>query len=140
LTLIQQQTVKYFWDFGHPSCGMARERNSSGDIVTTGGSGFGIMAMIVGMERGFITRADGITRLDKILGFLETCDRFHGVWPHWINGVTGKTQPFSATDNGGDLVETSYMIEGLLCMRQYLDSTVVAEKTEITRINNYISL
>jgi hypothetical protein len=136
LTLIQQQTFKYFWDFGHPSCGMAHERNSSGDIVTTGGSGFGIMAMVVGMERGFITRADGITRLDKILGFLETCDRFHGVWPHWLNGVTGKTVPFSATDNGGDIVETSYMIQGLLCMRQYLDSTVVAEKTEITRINN----
>ena len=91
LTLVQRQTFKYFWDFGHPSCGMARERNSSGDIVTTGGSGFGIMAMIVAMERGFISRADGIARLDKILGFLETCDRFHGVWPHWLNGVTGKT-------------------------------------------------
>jgi len=136
LTLVQQQTFKYFWDFGHPSSGMARERNSSGDVVTTGGSGFGIMAMIVGMERGFISRADGIMRLDKILGFLETCDRFHGVWPHWLNGVTGKTVPFSATDNGGDIVETSYMIQGLLCMRQYLDSSVVAEKTEIIRINN----
>jgi hypothetical protein len=136
LTLVQRQTFKYFWDFGHPSCGMARERNSSGDIVTTGGSGFGIMAMIVAMERGFISRTDGITRLDKILGFLETCDRFHGVWPHWINGVTGKTQPFSAKDNGGDIVETSYMIQGLLCMRQYLDSTVAGEKTEIDRINN----
>ncbi len=136
LTLVQQQTFKYFWDFGHPSCGMARERNSSGDIVTTGGSGFGIMAMIVAMQRGFISRSDGITRLDKILGFLETCDRFHGVWPHWLNGVTGKTQPFSPTDNGGDLVETSFMIQGLLAMRQYLDSTVVAEKTEINRINN----
>jgi hypothetical protein len=136
LTLIQQQTFKYFWDFGHPSCGMARERNSSGDIVTTGGSGFGIMAMIVGMERGFISRTDGIARLDKILGFLETCDRFHGVWPHWLNGVTGKTQPFSAQDNGGDVVETSYMLMGLLCMRQYLDSSVAEEKTEIDRINN----
>jgi len=136
LTLIQRQTFKYFWDFGHPSCGMARERNSSGDIVTTGGSGFGIMTMIVAMQRGFISRTDGITRLDKILGFLETCDRFHGVWPHWLNGVTGKTQPFSAIDNGGDLVETSFMIQGLLCMRQYLDSTVTAEKTEINRINN----
>jgi len=136
LTLVQRQTFKYFWDFGHPSCGMARERNSSGDVVTTGGSGFGIMAMIVAMERGFISRADGLTRLDKILGFLETCDRFHGVWPHWLNGVTGKTQPFSATDNGGDLVETSYMIQGLLCMRQYLNSVVTAEKTEIDRINN----
>jgi hypothetical protein len=136
LTLVEQQTFKYFWDFGHPSCGMARERNTSGDVVTTGGSGFGIMAMIVAMERGFISRSEGITRLDKILGFLETCDRFHGVWPHWLNGVTGKTQPFSSTDNGGDLVETSYMLQGLLCMRQYLDSTVTAEKTEIDRIND----
>jgi hypothetical protein len=136
LTLIERQTFKYFWDFGHPSCGMARERNSSGNVVTIGGSGFGIMAMIVGMERGFITRADGIARLDKILGFLETCDRFHGAWPHWLNGVTGIIVPFSPHDNGGDLVETSYMIQGLLCMRQYLDSTVTAEETEINRINN----
>jgi hypothetical protein len=136
LTLVQSQTFKYFWDFGHPSCGMARERNTSGDIVTTGGSGFGIMAIIVGIDRGFISRTDGIARLDKILTFLESCDRFHGAWPHWLNGVTGKTQPFSPTDNGGDIVETSYMIEGLLCMRQYLDSTVVAEKTEIDRINS----
>jgi hypothetical protein len=136
LTLIERQTFKYFWDFGHPVCGMARERNTSGDIVTTGGSGFGIMGMIVAMQRGFISRADGIARLDKILGFLETCDRFHGVWPHWLNGVTGKTHPFSSTDNGGDLVETSFMIQGLLAMRQYLDSTITAEKTEIIRINN----
>jgi hypothetical protein len=136
LTLIQLQTFKYFWDFGHPSCGMARDRNTSGDVVTTGGSGFGIMAMIVAMERGFISRADGINRLDKILGFLETCDRFHGAWPHWLNGSTGKTVPFSATDNGGDLVETSLMIQGLLTMRQYLDSTNNAEKAEIRRIDD----
>ena len=136
MTLVQQQTFKYFWDFGHPSSGMARERNSSGDVVTTGGSGFGIMAMIVAMERGFITRADGMARLDKILSFLETSDRFHGVWPHWLNGVTGKTVPFSAKDNGGDIVETSYMLQGLLCMRQYLNPAVTAEKSEIDRINN----
>lgn len=136
MTLVERQTFKYFWDFGHPSCGMARERNSSGDVVTTGGSGFGIMGMIVAMERGFISRSDGIARLDKILSFLETCDRFHGVWPHWINGVTGKTVPFSAKDNGGDIVETSYMIQGLLCMRQYLNPAVTSEKTEIDRINN----
>ncbi len=139
LTLVQRQTFRYFWDFGHPACGMARERNSSGDIVTTGGSGFGIMAMVVAMERGFISRSDGLARLDKILSFLETCDRFHGVWPHWINGATGKTQPFSSRDNGGDLVETSYMIQGLLTVRQYLDSTILAENTEIQRINSLIN-
>jgi hypothetical protein len=135
LTLIQQKTFRYFYDFAHSSCGLARERNSSGDIVTIGGSGFGVMALIVGMDRNFITRGDGLARLSKILGFLETCDRFHGAWPHWLNGVTGKVHPFSSNDNGADLVETSYMVEGLITMRQYLDPVSPAEQTLIDRID-----
>jgi len=135
LDIIQRQTFKYFYDFGHPDCGLARERNTSGDVVTTGGSGFGVMALVVGMARGYISRTDGLERMDKILGFLETCDRYHGAWPHWINGSTGKTIPFSTNDDGGDLVETSFMVEGLLTMRQYLDSTVSSEKNLIDRIN-----
>jgi hypothetical protein len=135
LTKVQQQTFKYFWDFAHPSSGMARERNSSGDVVTTGGSGFGIMAIIVGIERGFITRDEGVQRLDKILTFLEGADRFHGAWSHWINGNTGKVYPFSTNDNGGDLVETSFLMEGLLTFRQYLHSENPTENTLISRIN-----
>lgn len=135
LTLVQQQTFRYFYDFAHPSCGLARERNTSGDIVTIGGSGFGIMALVVGMDRGFITRSQGLERLNKILGFLETCDRYHGAWPHWLNGSTGKTVPFTLKDDGADLVETSYMVEGLITMRHYLDSTVTAEKNLINRID-----
>mgnify|MGYP002783512941 CR=1 FL=1 len=135
LTHVQRQTFKYFYDFAHPASGMARERNTSGDLVTSGGSGFGIMALIVGMERGFITRAQGVQRLDRILDFLETCDRFHGAWPHWINGNTGKTIPFSTNDNGADLVETSFMIQGLLTMRQYLQPTEPTEQALINRIN-----
>ncbi|MBE0673153.1 MAG: Ig-like domain-containing protein, partial [Bacteroidales bacterium] len=135
LDLVQQQTFGYFYDFAHPASGLARERNSSGDVVTTGGSGFGIMAMIVAMERGFITRAEGLVHMGKILGFLETCDRYHGVWPHWLNGSTGKTVPFSEKDDGGDLVETSFLIQGLIAFRQYLDPGVPAEELLINRIN-----
>jgi hypothetical protein len=135
LTLVQEQTFKYFWDFAHPLSGMARERNSSGDVVTSGGSGFGIMTLIVGMERNFITRAEGLTRMDKILDFLETSDRFHGAWSHWINGSTGDVVPFSANDNGGDLVETSFLIQGLITFRQYLNSGVPAENALVLRIN-----
>jgi hypothetical protein len=135
LTLVQQQTFKYFWDFAHPASGMARERNTSGDVVTSGGSGFGIMAIVVGIERGFITRQQGIERLDKILGFLETADRFHGVWPHWMNGNTGDVIPFSTNDNGGDLVETSFLIQGLITFRQYLNSGDATENALINRIN-----
>lgn len=135
LTLVQQQTFKYFWDFGHPSCGLARERNTSGDLVTTGGSGFGLMAIIVGIDRGFITRIEGIDRLNKIVSFLETADRFHGAWPHWMNGITGKVFPFSTKDDGGDLVETSFLMQGLLTFRQYLNPGVISENDLINRIN-----
>lgn len=135
LTLVQQQTFRYFYDFAHPASGMARERNNSGDIVTSGGSGFGVMAIIVGVERGFITRDEGITRLTKIIGFLETCDSYHGAWAHWLNGATGKTVAFSTNDDGADLVETSYMIQGLMTVRQYLNPANPIEQNLITRID-----
>jgi hypothetical protein len=136
LDLIQRQTLKYFFDFAHPASGMARERNSSGNTVTTGGTGFGIMALIVGMERNFITRQQGLEQLTKILTFLETADRLHGAWPHWIDGNTGKVIPFSTNDNGGDLVETSFLMQGLITMRQYLSPGNTTEMALIDRINN----
>jgi hypothetical protein len=132
--LVQQQTIKYFYDFGHPASGMARERNTSGDIVTTGGSGFGIMAMVAGINRGFISRSDGITRFNKIVSFLETANRFHGAWPHWINGNTGIVVPFSTNDDGADIVETAYMIHGLIALRQYLTTADTTGNNLINRI------
>jgi hypothetical protein len=138
LTLVQQQTFKYFWDFGHPISGMARERSTSGDIVTTGGTGFGIMAMIVAVERGFITRTQAVERIQTIVSFLDTqCTKYHGAYAHWINGKTGKTQAFSAYDNGGDLVETAFLMQGLLAAREYFHSPDAAEirlNADITKL------
>lgn len=139
LTLIQQQTFKYFWDFGHPISGMSRERNTSGDIVTIGGSGFGLMAIPIGVERGFITRNEGVERISKIVTFLKNADRFHGAWAHWHNGATGKVVPFSTNDNGGDLVETSYMAAALLCVRQYLNTQNTEENAIINDINTLLN-
>lgn len=138
LTLVQQQTFRYFWDFAHPVSGLARERNSSCDVVTIGGSGFGVMAILVGIERGFITRTQGVNRLTQIVDFLTAADRFHGVWPHWLNGNTGQTIPFSTKDNGGDLVETSFMAAGLLTVRQYLDPNAYFEELLINKINTLL--
>lgn len=138
LTLIQQQTFKFFYNYAHPSSGMSRERLGSGETVTSGGSGFGVMALIVGIERGFITREEGISHLGKMVSFLETCDRFHGAWSHWINGNNGNVIPFSQKDNGGDLVETAYMAQGLITMRQYLNSADTTGNNLINRINGLL--
>lgn len=139
LTLIQQQTFRYFWDFAHPASGMARERSTSGDIVTSGGTGFGLMGIVTGVHRNFISRAEALTRMQKIVAFLKTAQRFHGAFPHWINGNTGKVQPFSAKDNGADLVETSFLMEGLLVVRQFFDGNNPAElglRSDITQLYN----
>ena len=135
LTLVQRQTFRYFWDFGHPVSGMARERNNSGDVVTTGGSGFGLMATIVAVERGFISRQDALDRWDVMISFLRNADRFHGVWGHWMNGASGKVFPFSQKDNGADLVETAFMIQAMYTLRQYLQPSVPREANLINRIN-----
>lgn len=137
LDLVQKQTFRYFYDFGHPISGMARERNSSGDVVTSGGTGFGIMAIVVGVNRQFISRQDGVTRVAKITNFLtNSAKRYHGAFPHWINGATGATVPFSQKDDGADLVETSYLMQGLLTARQYFNSTTNADEIALrTSIN-----
>ena len=136
LDLVQQQTLKYFYDFGHPVSGLSRERNTSGDLVTSGGSGFGIMAMIAGANRNFITRAQCLLRLQTIVAFLKnTAQTFKGAYSHWLNGNTGVVIPFSPNDNGADLVETSYLIQGLLCARQYFNGTDAAETALRTDIN-----
>src|SRR6202012_4029911 len=104
LDLVQKQTFKYFWDFGHPVSGLARERNTSGDVVTTGGCGFGVMALLTGVSRNFITRAKGLARMQTSVGFLKNnAQTFHGDFPHWLNGSTGAVVPFSTQDDGADL-------------------------------------
>jgi hypothetical protein len=136
LDKIQRTTFKYFWDFAHPTSGLARERNSSGDIVTTGGSGFGIMAIVTAIDRGFISKAEGLTRMKTIVDFLLTkAEKFHGAFPHWMNGSNGSVVPFSTKDNGADLVETSFLVEGLLCARQYFNGSNTDETTLRADIN-----
>ena len=131
LTLVQKRTFDYFWSYAHPVSGLARERLNSGETVTSGGSGFGIMGIPVAIQRGFITRAEGLERMNKIVNFLSSTgtDRFHGAFPHWINGTTGKVQPFSTKDNGADLVETAFLMQGLLTVQSYFKNGNAAEQT-----------
>ena len=141
--VVQQQTFQYFWEGAEPVSGLARERfhtdnvypQNDKNVVTSGGGGFGVMAILVGIERNFITREEGLKQLEKIVQFLERADRFHGAWPHWWNGETGKVKPFSKFDDGGDLVETSFMLQGLLCVRQYFKNGSQAERLLAAKID-----
>ena len=142
LDKVQKQTLKYFWDFGHPVSGLARERNTTPEVVTSGGSGFGIMAIVAGVNRGFVTRADGLSRMQTIVAFLkDKAQTFHGAYPHWLNGTTGAVIAFSPKDDGADLVETSYLMQGLISAREYFSNTDASEtklRNDITSIYNRV--
>lgn len=123
LTSVQRGCFRFFWDLGHPTSGLTREGYPHRkDACTSGGTGMGIMNIVVGVERGFVTRQAAARRILTMLAFLEDkAVRHHGVWPHWMNGLTGKTIPFGHKDNGGDIVETAYLVEGILTARQYFN-------------------
>lgn len=130
LTMVQEASFQYYWDGAESYSGLAKE-NIAGrhHMIASGASGFGIMALIAGTERKFITRRQSVERFLKILNFLEKADRFHGVFPHFLDGPTGRAEPFFGTrDNGGDLVETSFLLQGLLTARAYFSNSDANEK------------
>ena len=143
LDYIQRVHFNYMWDGAEPTSGLARERihldgeypEHDQDVVTTGGSGFGIAGLLAACERGFITRQACLQRLTTIVDYLARADRFHGVWPHWLDGPSGKVKPFGQKDNGGDLVESCFLMQGLLCARQYFNGTSDAERALVEKIN-----
>ena len=130
LTMVQEASFRYYWEAAHPVAGMAIEiLPGDRNLVALGASGFGIMALLVGVERQFVTREQGTGRMLTILRFLAKADRFHGVWPHFLDGRTGRAVPyFGKYDNGGDLVETAFLMQGLLAARQYFDRPTDAER------------
>jgi hypothetical protein len=132
LEAVQRQTFRYFWDAAHPDSGLARDRVTrtavpTDELITIGGSGFGIMAIIVAVERRWISRAAAVERLGRSLALLAGASRYHGAFPHFMHGRSGATIPFAKQDDGGDLVETSFLLMGLLCAREYFDRAAPQE-------------
>ncbi|WP_281228825.1 glucoamylase family protein [Flavobacterium aquiphilum] len=139
---VQKDAIKYFWDYAEPNSKLGRERYHTEDPgfevnkVTTGGSGFGLMSLIVGIERGFIPRAEAVTRMTTAMDFLEKADRFHGAWAHWMDGTTGKAISFGNKDDGGDIVETAFLCQGLIAVREYFKNGNTQEKALSAKADN----
>ena len=142
LDLAEKDALKYFWNYAETNSKLARERYHTDDpaleanVVTTGGSGFGLMTILVGIERGFVPRGQAVARLQTSLNFLQNAQRFHGAWPHWMDGNTGNVIPFGTKDNGGDLVETSFICQSLICIREYFKNGSAQEQALAQQADN----
>ncbi|MET3647140.1 glucoamylase family protein [Phyllobacterium ifriqiyense] len=140
LEQVQHASFAYFWHGAHPKSGLARDRSGrtadpANDLVAIGGSGFAFMAILVAVERDWISHRQARERVNIMLSALEHTQRYRGVFPHFINGNDGSTVPFSRLDDGSDLVETSFLIQGLVCVRQYFNSASAEDLAIRERIN-----
>jgi hypothetical protein len=139
---VQKDAIKYFWDYAEPNSKLARERyltdnpSFEANKVTTGGSGFGLMSLVVGVERGFLPRAEAVSRMTIAMNFLDKADRFHGAWAHWMDGATGNAISFGNKDDGGDIVETAFLCQGLIAVREYFKDGNAQEKALATKADN----
>lgn len=136
LNTVQKQTFQYFWEGAEPISGLARERihidgvypENDENVITIGGSGFGLMSILIAIHNGYITKNEGLNHIKRSLNFLDTIPRFHGAWSHWYYADTGKPKAFSKNDDGGDLVETAFMAQALICIREFYKNGNQEEK------------
>lgn len=137
IKMTQKDALKYFWEYAEPNSKLARERyhtdnpGQDANVVTTGGSGFGLMTILVGIKNGDVPRSEAVSRLTTAMNFLQNANRFHGAWPHWMNGSDGSVIPFGTVDNGGDLVETAFLAQGLICVREYFKNSTNADEVAL---------
>jgi len=142
LDQVQKDAIKYFWDYAEPNSKLARERyhtdnpSFEANKVATGGSGFGLMSLIVGVERGFIPRVEAVSRMTIAMDFLDKADRFHGAWAHWMDGTTGHAISFGTKDDGGDIVETAFLCQGLIAVREYFKNGNTKEMALSAKADN----
>ncbi len=153
LETVQRQTFRYFWHYAHPVSGLSRERDNTvygqyywdwineadsmpnisthafgPDACAMAGTGMGIMATLVAVNRQWIGRDTAVKRLIKMVNFLLLADSYHGIYPHFINGTTGKPIVFGRLDDGADVLETAYLLMGFLCAREYFTANTESEK------------
>ena len=137
LTEVQEAGFRYFYDYAQPVSGLSRiGTRANPDVCSSGDTGFGMFNLVVGIDRGFITRPQGISRALKILTFLTgKADRFHGAFSHLIDGSAGKALPFGHDDDGADIVETAFLMQGVLLWREYFSGTG-PDEVEIRKLSD----
>ena len=129
LDMAEEAAFRYFWVHAHPTWGLARERYTEDAMCATGGTGMGILALIAGAERGYAPRSDIAARICRILEcFTTAATRYHGAYSHWVDGSSAASiAPDAPGDFKGDIVETSYLVQGALAARQYFDRADATE-------------
>lgn len=134
LDLIQLAHINYFSESFDVNSGMYMPfRIRDRVMVATKETGYAILSLIVGAEKGFVNRNMALRRISRIVYFLQRAQNNHGFFPSYFNGRTGTPDYFFKLADY-DVNATASIMEALLVSREYFDADEDLEKDLRNRI------
>ena len=126
----------YFWEQANPANGLVKDRSTDGSAASIAAVGFGLSAITVGIDRGWITRAEGAGRVEATLDFFATCPQgeapsgtcgYRGFFYHFLTMQSG----VRAGTNELSTIDTALLLGGVLQVAEYFDGEGEARIREL---------
>ncbi len=142
LDSLQRDTFRYFWETSNTENGLVPDRAPTPSFASIAAVGFGLTAYLVGVERGYITRAQAADRTVRTLRFFANAPQaekatgvsgYKGFFYHFLDMKTGER--FKQVELS--TIDTALLLAGILSSQTYFDQNTAAEK-EIRRLADEI--
>ena len=127
LDSLQRTSFQYFWDQGSSVTGLIRDRNTGGSPASTASTGFGLSAICIGIDHGWVSRTDGATRVLTALQVLWNMPQgnatsgtigYKGLYWHWLDMSTATR----TWDSELSTIDTALLFAGIMDAREYFTS------------------
>ena len=118
---IERRACDYFWFEANPSTGLVKDRagNTRGDdfpVASIAATGFGLAALAVSVERGWLPREAARARAELTLAFAhDTLAAEHGWFFHFMDWKSGAR----AWESEVSSIDTALFIAGALVAGEY---------------------
>src|SRR3989442_10260655 len=134
LEYVQQTSFDYFWYLANPSNGLVPDRSTTTSPCSIAAVGFGLTAIGIGIDHGWISRTQGVTRVLRTLNtFLNGpqgsntsgTTGYKGWFYHFLDMNTAIRSPSSELSS----IDTTLLLAGLIFAQQYFCRTNTDETT-----------
>lgn len=136
LNLVQVAHINYFVENYDINTGLHLPfRMKDQAIVSTRETGFALLSMLIGVERGFVSRNIFVNRVRRIVDFLEDAPNKYGILASFYDGRSRLPEYMGKRPNYS-VESTTAIIEALLVVRQYLSADNDAEQAVREKITS----
>ncbi len=143
LDSLQYRGFLYFWNEANPANGLVKDRNTPGSVSSIAATGFGLSALCIAVDHGWITREAARSRVLTTLQTFWTGPQgpgtdgtigYKGLFYHWLDMSTARRTWNSELST----IDTALLFAGILHAREYF-STVDPADVQIRALADSIT-